>query len=153
MMELEKRISKLPFARQQVTDLQNKNKQSFPFKTFITKLNAAFQTLAECGETYMEKTKVDQLIKVMQQCSNTAIIAAMTNVMMNEMTRSNFVAVANKMTIVVAQTFPAVLNSCRGRNVSFIQAGGRGCGHSQGERLRQMWTRKRRRLWKRCLYV
>jgi hypothetical protein len=78
------------------------------------KLNAAFQMSAECGKAYMKKVKVDQMIQAMQQCNHTAIVAAITNVTMTEVTRSNFVAVANKMTEVVAQTFPAIQNTRRG---------------------------------------
>ena len=45
--EIDKRIS---LARAQVKELHYKNEQMFSFEKFITKLNGAYQMLAECNE-------------------------------------------------------------------------------------------------------
>ena len=128
--EVDKRIA---LARQQVKELHYRSEQTFPFETFITKLNGAFQILAECNEEYTERAKVDQLITGMSQCTNPAIIAATTTIGMDTEMRSNFVAAANKMTEVVTRVFPAIQLHRRGRNVASVDtAGGRGRGRGRG---------------------
>ena len=143
--EVDKRIA---LARQQVKDLHYRSEQSFPFETFITKLNGAFQILAECNEAYTERAKVDQLITGMSQCTNPAIIAAITTIGMDTEMRSNFVAAANKMTEVVARVFPAIQLHRRGRNVASVDtAAGRGRGRGRSgnrSRGRGPWGRGNR---------
>jgi len=128
--EIDKRIS---LARTQVKELHYKNEQSFSFEKFITKLNGAFQMLAECHEALTEKAKVDQMITSMSQCTNPAIVAATTTIMMNTEMRNNFVAAANKMTEVIANVFPVIQLHRRGRNVASLQTGG-GRGRGRGGR-------------------
>jgi hypothetical protein len=132
--EIDKRIS---LARTQIKELFYKNEQTFSFEKFVTKLNGAFQMLAECHEDLTEKNKVDHMITAMSQCTNSAIIAATTTILMNPEMRNNFLAAANKMTEVIANIFPAVQLHRRGRNVAFVQTGrgrGRGRGGGRGGR-------------------
>jgi hypothetical protein len=103
--EIDKRIS---LSCAQVKELHYKNEQVFSFEKFITKLNGAYQMLAECNEAMTEKAKVDQMIASMSQCTNPAIVAATTTLMMNPEMRNNFVMAANKMTEVVANVFPVL---------------------------------------------
>jgi Ca2+-binding EF-hand superfamily protein len=93
--EINKRIS---LTRTQIKKLFYKNEQTFSFEKFITKLNGAFQMLAECHEDLMEKNMVDHMITAMLHCSNSAIIAATTTILMNPEMQNNFLAAANKMT-------------------------------------------------------
>ena len=93
--------------------------------------------LAECHEDLTEKNKVDHMITAMSQCTNSAIIAATTTILMNPEMRNNFLAVVNKMTEVIANIFPAVQLHRRGRIVACGQTGrgrGRGRGGGRGGR-------------------
>ena len=132
--EIDKRIS---LARTQIKELFYKNEQTFSFEKFVTKLNGAFQMLAECHEDLTEKNKVDHMITAMSQCTNSAITAATTTILMNPEMRNNFLVAANKMTEVIANIFPALQLHRRGRNVAFVQTGrgrGRGRGGGRGGR-------------------
>jgi hypothetical protein len=123
--EVDRRIA---LAKQQIRDLFYKSEQAFPFEKFITKLNGAFQVLAECKEGLTEKAKVDELLSSVQQCTNPSIIAAATTVMMSNVMQNDFIAAANKMTEVVAKVFPSLqLNHC-GRVASLETGQGRGRG-------------------------
>jgi hypothetical protein len=127
--EIDHRIA---LAKQQLKELHYKSEQSFSFEKFITRLNGAFQVLAECKEQLTEKAKVDQMILSMSQCTHSAIIAATTTIMMNTEMRNDFVAASNKMTEIIANVFPALQLHRQRRNVASAQAGGgRGRGHGR----------------------
>ena len=64
--------------------------------------------LAECNEAMTKKAKVDQMITSMSQCTNPAIVAATTTLMMNPEMRNNCVMAANKMIEVIANVFPVL---------------------------------------------
>ena len=115
-------------------ELHYKNEQMFSFEKFITKLNGAYQMLAECNEAMTEKAKVDQMIASMSQCTNPAIVAATTTLMMNPEMRNNFVMAANKMTEVVANVFPVLQLHRRRREIASLTGGDRGRGRGCGGR-------------------
>lgn len=129
--EVDRRIA---LARQQIRELFYKSEQSFPFESYITKLNGAFQVLADCGEAYSENFKVDQMIEGLSQCDNVNVKAATTSLRMNPELRSNFIASANKMSEVITMAFPAVQLHRKGRRVASIETGGRGRGRGGGGR-------------------
>lgn len=52
----------IAIANQQIKELHYKSEQAFPFETFITKLNGAYQLLAENGEGKSTRTKVEELL-------------------------------------------------------------------------------------------
>jgi len=103
---------RIALAKQQIRDLFYNSEQAFPFEKFITKLNGAFQVLAECKEGLTEKAKLDELLSSVQQCTNPSIIAAATTVMMSDVMQNDFIAAANKMTEVVAKVFPSLQLNC-----------------------------------------
>jgi hypothetical protein len=129
--EIDRRIA---LAKKQIKELHYKNEQSFSFDKFITRLNGAFQILAECKEGLTEKAKVDEMISSMSQCTHGAIVAATTMIMMNTQMRNDFVLAANKMSERVATAFPAMQQTGCGRNVASTQTGGRGRGRGRGGR-------------------
>jgi hypothetical protein len=123
--EVDRRIA---LARQQIKELFYRSEQSFPFESYITKLNGAFQVLADCGEAYSENYKVDQLIEGLSQCDNVSVKAAATTLRMSPTLRSNFIDAANKMSEVITMAFPAVQLQKKGRKVASIDTSGRGRG-------------------------
>ena len=123
--EVDRRIA---LARQQIRELFYRSEQSFPFESYITKLNGAFQVLAECGEEQSERSKVDQLIEGLAQCDNVHVKAATTTLRMNPEFRSNFTASANKMSEVITMAFPGIQLHKKGRKVASLETGGRGRG-------------------------
>ena len=129
--EVDRRIA---LARQQITELHYKVENSFPFEAFITRLNGAFQVLAESGEGLSEKYKVQTMIDGMKQCTNQAIISATTTITMTPTLQTDFVAAANKMAEVIAKVFPALQLHRRQRGVASMQTSGRGGGRGRGGR-------------------
>jgi hypothetical protein len=128
--EIDRRIA---LAKKQIKDLHYKSEQSFSFDKFSTRLNGAFQILAECKEGLTEKAKVDEMISSMSQCTNPTVVAATTMIMMNEEMRNDFIKAANKMSERIATAFPAMQQSGRGRNIASAQTGG-GRGRGRGGR-------------------
>jgi len=98
---IEARIS---LAKKIISSAHYKNEQAFPFEAFITKLNSAYTTLAECGCPQPEPEKVDDLVERVQ-CTDADIRSALMHIRMDPEARNNFTIACNKMLEVVNITF------------------------------------------------
>lgn len=120
-------ISKrLALANQLIKELHYKNEQSFPFEAFITKLNGAYQVLAENGEGKTPRAKIEELLNKIT-CNNTDIRAAIGAIRMNSGFNNDFTLTVNKLSEAVTQIFPSQHNNRDRRRVSGVNhASGRG---------------------------
>jgi hypothetical protein len=60
-----------------IQDLKYMNKHQMPYDTMITQLNESYQFMMKQGQTYMDTTKVDDLIRRIQVPGNVAVTVAL----------------------------------------------------------------------------
>jgi hypothetical protein len=94
-----------------------KNEQVFPFESFVTKLNGAYQTLDECGHSKSEAKKVDDLIEKVQ-CMESDICSALMNICMDPVARNNFTIAYNKLLKVVNIMFKSLF--VQGKKLHYV---------------------------------
>jgi hypothetical protein len=99
--------ARISMAKKIIDGAHYKNEQVFPFESFVTKLNGAYQTLDECGCSKSEAEKVDDLIEKVQ-CMESDICSALMNICMDPVARNNFTITCNKLLEVVNITFKSL---------------------------------------------
>ena len=129
--------ARISMAKKIIDGAHYKNEQVFPFESFVTKLNGAYQTLEECGHSKPEAEKVDDLIEKVQ-CTEADIRSALMNICMDPVARNNFTIACNKLLEVVNITFKSLF--VQGKKWHYVasatetnkhfQRGGGGHGHS-----------------------
>lgn len=123
---------RLALANQQIKELHYKSEQSFPFESFITKLNGAYQVLADNGEAQSTRTKIEELLGKIN--SNHADIRSIIGVIrMTPMYYNDFTLTVNKLSEAITQIFPSQPGRDRRRVAAINTAAGRGRGyHGRG---------------------
>ena len=104
MGETKKRINQ---AEAVLASLHYKSKQAFPFEKYVTKLNAAFQTLEDFKEGYSERKKVQMMCDKINN-NNADIRAAIQIVLRNEQLSTNFKDAANSLSEAVSSIYPTI---------------------------------------------
>ena len=84
-----------------IRDLKYTNKHQTPFNTMITQLNESYQFMMKQGQTYMDTTKVDDLIRRIQVPGNVAIMVALET--MCTLHCNNYVGAVNYITACLSE--------------------------------------------------
>jgi hypothetical protein len=79
-----------------IRDLNYTNKRQTPFNTMITQLNESYQFMMKQGQTYMDTTKVDDLIRRIQVPGNVAVMIALKT--MRTLHYNNYIGAVNYIT-------------------------------------------------------
>ncbi len=79
-----------------IWDLKYTNERQTPFDTMITQLNESYQFMMKQGQTYMDTTKVDDLIRRIQVPGNVAVMVALET--MRTLHRNNYIGAVNYIT-------------------------------------------------------
>lgn len=111
---------RVAYANQIIKDAHYRTEQTYPFEQFITKLNGAFQILADNDQPKSEKQKIDDMISSIQS-THAAIQTMIQVIRMSEEYANNFILAANKMSEAIACTFPST-GTGRGRNISQVNS-------------------------------
>jgi hypothetical protein len=100
-------LKRMAEANSQLNAILWRGEGSFTFESYISKLQAAFTSLAECGEPKTERSKIELLCDHMHT-TDTKLICAMQNLRMNQTTMRSFQEFANLLSEQVSIRYPAV---------------------------------------------
>ena len=125
--QVTKRLSE---ARSDIKSLHYKGiESSFPFETYITRLQDNFEILRLNGEEEHESNQVRILLNGIDS-SNQQLNSAKVNISMNQTLRNDFIGACNTLAEQVTSIFPKDKRR-QGRRVAAAQRGG-GRGHGRG---------------------
>lgn len=107
-----------------------KSEQKYTFEKFVTSMNAAFQTLQECGEGYAEPKKVRFLLDAIDN-TNMDLRSAVTTIRMGP--PITYVEAANKLSEVVSTIFHGKKKEePDNRKVAAVETNKKGGGRGRG---------------------